>query len=231
MATRVLALSRETKLFPYWELFFKRLGYGEIRFSSRDRDGLNSVIDEYKPGLLIMGSGFYKTSTPFMVGRLLDVFPKLNIAAVNIHECPDDLAMFFVVNGAKSYVNIKDGMEEFERALAIVRDGGAYVSKGVAERLALRKELPRQNKTITDRQREVMRLICCGFRDAEIADTLQIAKSTVDTHKAELFTALNVRNACELMKRNLQLGNVSLDELDSYPNNYTLNPRPAKKAG
>jgi len=116
MNSRVLVASRATKRFEDWEDDFEGAGFTETRFTCRDRDGLIALIREYNPGLLVIGSGFYKSATPYMTGRLLDIFPKLNVAAVSAGEYPDDLAMYFIVNGARSYVTMNDGRREFRKA-------------------------------------------------------------------------------------------------------------------
>jgi hypothetical protein len=40
---------------------------------------------------MLVESGFYHACTPYMMGRLLKLFPKLNIAAVSLGEYPDGL--------------------------------------------------------------------------------------------------------------------------------------------
>ncbi|MCL2381200.1 MAG: response regulator transcription factor [Treponema sp.] len=163
-----------------------------------------------------------------MMGQLLSIFPTLNIAAVNIHEFPDDLAMWFIINGVRSYVNMMDGMDEFYLGLKAVRDGKRYVSPSVRERILMRREYPMAAGKITDRQEEVIRLICCGFKDIEIADTLHISRRTVDTHKTEIFRSLNVRNAVELIGVALNLEIIRQSELYFYPKYFVTNPKPSK---
>jgi hypothetical protein len=62
----------------------------------------------------------------------------------------------------------------------------------------------------------------------EIADTLNISRSTVDNHKTEIFTALNARNAVHLIIVALTLKIILLDELYFYHKDFTVNPKPAK---
>ena len=222
-------VSRAVNMFPHWTKEFETFGFKNVLFTDQEKDSLISIIKEYQPSILLIGCGFYKTSTPYMMGQLLLMFPKLNIAAVNIHEYPDDLAMWFILNGVKSYVNMMDGIDEFNLGLKAIRDGKKYVSPGVQKRILMRKEYPMPAGRITNRQAEIVRLICCGFKDIEIADTLHISRRTVDTHKTEIFRSLNVRNSVELIKVALNLEIVKQDELNFYPKDFTVNPKPDKR--
>jgi len=229
MAGGVLVVSRFVNLFPHWKKEFEAFGFKDVFFTDQERDSLNSVIRELKPSILLIGCGFYSRSTPYMMGLLLDNFPRLNIAAVNIYDFPDDLAMYFIVNGVKSYVDMKDGMEEFNRGMKDVMDGRKYVSAGVLERILMRKEYPMKAGKITERETEVIRLLCCGWMEEEIADNLHISRRTVDTHKKEIFRTLNVRNVAELIGVALKLGMVTDNDLYFYSKGLTVNPKPTAK--
>ena len=215
MVASALVVSRFVNLFPHWKAEFEAVGFKNVFFTNQEKDSLNSVINEIKPALLLIGCGFYRRSTPYMMGRLLDMFPKLNIAAVNIYDFPDEIATSFIANGVKSYVNMMDGMEEFNQGMKEIMGGGRYVSPGVQKQIT--KEKPMKAGKISGRETEVIKLICCGFTEVEIADTLHISRRTVDTHKQEIYRVLNVRNAVELIGVALNLGMVRQDELYFYP--------------
>ena len=82
---------------------------------------------------------------------------------------------------------------------------------------------------ITERHIEVIRLICNGYKDLDIADVLHISRSTVDNHKTDIFASLNVRNSNELIRVALTLGIVQLEEIYFYPKDFTVNPKADKK--
>lgn len=230
MADKTLIVSKAEKLFPYWEKYFNDLGYGKVEFTNRKWDGLVSYINDYKPDNLLIGCGYYHRATPFVMMQMLKRLPEMNVAAVNIHEFPDDLGMHFIVNGVNSYVNIMEGMDEFTRELQVVRDGGVYIADGVSNRLAMRKEYPKTTKEITGRELEVLKMICCGFFEAEVAGTMQISPKTVNNHRSSLYTSLNARNTAELVITALITGLVSIDEINFYPAGYTVNPQPMKES-
>jgi DNA-binding NarL/FixJ family response regulator len=226
MTSGVLMVSRFVNLLPDWKKEVEKLGFKNIHTTSQEKDSLNSIIYQYKPRIVLVGSGFYRGSTPYMMGELLKLFPKLNIAAINRHEFPDELAMGFIINGVKSYVDMVLGMDEFKRGLTSVMDGKIYISPNVKERINMRQERPKPAGTITDRQKEVILLTCNGFTEIEIADTLNISRRTVDTLKRTIYTALNVRGCNELIRAALNLGFVEQNGMWFYPKDFVMKPLP-----
>jgi len=224
-----LVVSRAVNNHSYYKKRFEALGFPDVTVTALEKDALSSLIRNVKPNLIVMGARFYQCCTPFLMGKLHKDFPKINTAALCIGEYPADLAMYFVVNGIKSYITSFDGVDQFYNGIDEVRKGRNYVSPAVLARMDMRQNYIMPAGEITGREREVIRLICCGYKDLEIGDTLHISRKTVDIHKTNIFTSLNVRNAVELIIAALTLQIVSLDELYFYPKDYTLNPLPETK--
>jgi DNA-binding NarL/FixJ family response regulator len=222
-----LLLSRETALYPHFRKRFMELGFSNFDITGEEKDSLNTVINEFMPRLLIVSSGFYQCATPYMMGQLLKLFPELNIAAVSVfYKIPADLAMWFIINGVKSYINLFEGIDEFYKGITKVREGGVYISPQVIERIELRRELPEPAGNNTPRLREIIRLICNGFKGTEICDELHISEHTLYVHKRNLYTYLNVRNENELIRAAIALKWVDPNELNFYGRYYALNPLP-----
>jgi DNA-binding NarL/FixJ family response regulator len=224
-----LHLSREKALYPLFRKRLVELGFTNFEITGEERDSLNSVINDLEPQLILVDSDFYECSTPYMMRRLLKTFPKLNIAAVSAFcKIPADLAMWFIVNGVKSYINFFEAPDEFYRGLSRVRDGQEYVSPRVIERIEMRLEMPEPAGNITPRHIEIIRLLCNGFTGSEICKVLAISEATLYDHKKKIYTYLNVRNENELIRVALFHGWITLDELHFYGRDYKLNPPPEK---
>ena len=229
MAGGTLLVSRAVKLHADYKKMLEELGFKDVSVTSADKDGLNMLINELKPRLLIVGSGFYKSATPYMMALLKRRFKDLNIAAVSINDYPADLAMKFVINGINSYLNYFDGKSQFYKGLDCMREGKQFISSSVQECIDNRRELPPVSSELTERQIEVLRLLCNGFTTVEIADELFISKRTVEYHKAELFNNFGTRNENELIRVALYLGLIKIDELEFYGGNFTLRLKNSKR--
>jgi DNA-binding NarL/FixJ family response regulator len=197
-----------------------------VDITGEEKDSLNRVINEKKPALVLMGSGFYKAGTPYMTGRLLKNFPKLNIAAINVSNFPDDLATWFIWRGVKSYVNLLEGFEEFHQGLQKVRQGKVYISPDVQQLMDNFSEWPDSPDDVTRRQMEVLICICNGFSPESIADTLHVSRSTVNWHLRELYNTFHAKNREELVKTVFSLKLVTDKDLVFYDREKLGKPLP-----
>jgi len=222
-------VSREVNNHAYYKKRFEALGFPDVTPTAVERDALFFLIDDLKPSLIIMGARFYHCCTPFMMGELHKKFPEIKMASLCLGEYSDEIAMYFILNGINSYATSFDGFEQFYKGIDEIAMGRNYVSPGVMEHIKKRSQTPDPVGKITERHLQVVRLICCGFRDIDIAETMAIARSTVENHKTEIYTTLNVTNAIELIRAALTLEIVRLEELYFYPRNLAVNPKPDKR--
>jgi DNA-binding NarL/FixJ family response regulator len=216
----ILVVSRMILAHGHIKKLLEDLGFRDVAITAAEKDGLNLVINELKPRLILIGCGFYQSATPFLMGRLLRNFPGLNIAAVSIIPYPLDLGVSFIDNGVKSYLNYADGPDQFYSGLDLIRDGRKYISPSVEERMETSRKLPSPATDLTGRQIEALRLLCNGFMAQEIAEILHISKRTVEFHREELYQKLNTRNTCELVRVALYLGIIRIDELHFHGGDY-----------
>jgi len=228
MAGGTLFLSRAVKCHSWIKKRLEELGFSDVTVTDTDKDGLFMQIRDTKPRLLMLGCKFYQCCTPFMTADLHKYFPKLNIAAVSVTDYPDDLAMYFIVNGAKSYVNFWDGPEQFYKGMQEIREGREFISEEVQKRIDMRSELPKATGRLTDRQIEILRLVCNGFTGAEIADVLFISQPTAENARTQIYTALNVRSETEAIRAAIYLKIINPYELNFFGRDYELKPKPKK---
>ena len=222
-----LLVSREVNNHSYFKKDFEKRGFHNVSVTSVDKDGLNSVINEKKPDTVIMCARFYQCCTPYLIGELIKKFPKPKTAVICFGEYPADLAMYFILNGVKGYVNTFDGFDNFYVGLEEIRKGKEYVPKSVQERIDLRKNnYPEPAHTLPPKLVEVTRCICNGFLNNEIGDTLHLSIRTVANYREEIYRSLNVRNGEELYTAALTLGIVTKEELVFRYRNFTLKPLP-----
>ena len=108
--------------------------------------------------------------------------------------------------GAAGFLVKDTEPEELLRAVRVVHDGDALLSPSVTRRimaqLALQSratEAPASLANITEREREVLRLVGEGLNNAEIAERLVITPLTAKTHVSRIMTKLLVRDRAQLV--------------------------------
>ena len=212
MTGGTLVISRYINLHTEIKKWFEELGFANVSITGEEKDSLNYVINELKPRLVIIGSGFYEAATPYMAGQLLRNFPELRIAAVSTFMYPDETAVWFMWYGVKSYINLLEGREEFFKGLQEIRQGKDYISPAV-KLLLDNSEWQEPSLTVPKRQMEVLVLLCNGLEIKEIADYLQITTKTTEWHINELKHNFGVHTKGELMRTAYLLDVVTKNEL------------------
>lgn len=106
-------------------------------------------------------------------------------------------------NGADGYVLKNSDTAEIIEAIREVHGGGRYLCDNAK---SLLKEKVTDDILLTNREKEVLRLIADGFTNQEIADKLFISPLTVDSHRKNLITKLQARNTASLIKIALDKG-------------------------
>ena len=131
--------------------------------------------------------------------------------------------------GARGYIPKTSSEEVMTHALKLVMSGGTYLPPNLiashrGETMNVRKnnERPAQGSSIepgsrfpvelTQRQREVLRLLVYGKSNKQIADSLNISEATVHTHVNAIFKTLNVKNRTTAARRAAELGLVVVNE-------------------
>jgi len=112
----------------------------------------------------------------------------------------DDADKIFraVCAGASGYVLKSSRIDQIGEAIRQVREGGAPMTPGVAKKVLdafAQQEQGRQRSIdyhLTDREREILRLLADGLLKKEIADLLDISVHTVSTHLRAVYVKLHV---------------------------------------
>jgi len=101
--------------------------------------------------------------------------------------------------GVKGFLLKKTNKFELQQAITTVYQGGSYFSQDILKKLAYHYVNHGSGNDLTGRELEVMMMICQGFTSQEISEKLHISSKTVETHRSNIFTKSNVRNAAGLI--------------------------------
>lgn len=114
--------------------------------------------------------------------------------------------------GASGYVLKKGDVEELIHAIEEVMEGklslSAEVSAGVVEdyqRTLIGKSEP-PKPVLSEREKELLRLIAQGCRNKEIAANLKLSPNSIETYRARLMKKLGYRNTAELVRYAIREG-------------------------
>jgi len=109
--------------------------------------------------------------------------------------------------GARGYVTKMAAFSELASAIQAVYKGNSFLSPSAATALVeewQQKSTPEGEQDpyqrLTDREREVLKLVAEGYTAREIADMMVVSPKTVEWYKTNLMSKLNIRNRTDLIK-------------------------------
>jgi DNA-binding NarL/FixJ family response regulator len=174
------------------------------------------VIEELRPDVVLMD-----VAMPIMGGleatrRITKEYPKTKVLIITQHD--DKEYVFPVIeSGAAGLISKAGASSELALGIRAVYQGDSFLSPSVARVLVEnyqntageRNQQDPYNK-LTEREREVLKLLTEGYRTQEIADMLVITPKTVEGHKTSLMAKLDVHNKIDLVKYALRKGIISI---------------------
>jgi DNA-binding NarL/FixJ family response regulator len=115
--------------------------------------------------------------------------------------------------GAHGFVEKNVSIAELKNGLDSVASGGTYFGPAVATALREVVANPRTSSSadlLTEREREILKLVAEGFSTKEIAVKLDISVKTADNHRNNLMKKLQLHNAASLTRYAIQSGLVEV---------------------
>ncbi len=170
------------------------------------RDGREAVrcVEKLGPDLLLMDLSMPRMSGMDAIREIKKRYPETKIIALTVHKTEEYL-LTTLQAGADGFV-LKDAThDELIMAIKNVMGGKSYLSPGVSEKIIegyLKGKQSTQSlsswETLSQREREVLKLIAEGYKNKEIAEDLCISLKTVEKHRANLMKKLDLHNAAAL---------------------------------
>ncbi len=146
------------------------------------------------------------------IGAIRKMCPSCRVLVLTMHANEEYLFQVLQAGGS-GYVLKKAADTELIDAIETVARGGTFLYPEVVSMLVsdflvrARKEGAKDAlDTLTEREREVLRLVAEGYTSAEIAERLVLSPKTVDAHRAHIMEKLGLHSRAELVKFALRKG-------------------------
>jgi len=180
-------------------------------------DGREAIrcVEKCKPNLILVDLSMPRMNGIDAIREIKRRFPETKILVLTVHKT-EEYILATLKAGADGYV-LKDATHaELMIAVKNVLSGKHYISPGISEKviegyLEGRKTLKTRTswETLTQREREILKLIAEGYKNKEIADYLCISPKTVEKHRANLMEKLDLHNVQALTALAIEKGLVS----------------------
>jgi two-component system response regulator NreC len=180
-------------------------------------DGREAVrcVEKLGPDLLLMDLSMPRMSGMDAISEIKKRFPATKIIALTVHKTEEYL-MATLQAGVDGYV-LKDAThDELVMAIHNVMAGKPYLSPGISGKVIEGYLEGKEGslsvsswQKLSQREREVLKLIAEGYKNKEIAEDLCISLKTVEKHRANLMKKLDLHNAATLTVYAMERGLVS----------------------
>jgi len=177
-------------------------------------DGRAAVrfVEKQIPDLILMDLSMPRMTGMDAIREIKKRYPQTKIIALTVHKTEEYLRTTLQA-GADGYV-LKDATrDELMMAIQSVLKGKTYLSPGVSGRViegyleGKESQMPPSTLgLLSQREREVLKLIAEGYKNKEIATDLCISLKTVEKHRANLMKKLDLHNAAALTAYAIEQG-------------------------
>ena len=137
------------------------------------------------------------------------VRPSAEAVVISVMENDDEVLRAFE-RGATGYLGKNSWFGNYPQAVLQVVNGGASITPNLARRLLQRfdkthVDQPTRHESVevdrlSDREKEVLRMVASGYTSAEIATNLLISGMTVNTHIRNIYRKLQVRTRAQAVR-------------------------------
>lgn len=177
----------------------------EVMLEADNGEELLKGLENNSPDVIIMD-----LKMPIMDGmeatkEVRKRFPSIKVLVVSMYE-DDKFIIHLMENGANGYLLKNAEPDEIRRSIYSVHENGYYfndlVNKALLKKLVLKNNLKpsfNQNIDLTEREQEVLKMICEEKTAAEIAKEIFLSPRSVEGIRQRLIEKIGVRNTAGLV--------------------------------
>jgi len=154
-------------------------------------------VAEHKPDLLTLDLTMPGGSSLAALPSCFISHPTLAVAILTMREDPE-YARQALRAGARSYVLKEAEPEELLQAFRMAVAGENYLHPRLGALMVTNDNAAADDVALSEREREVVRLIAAGFTNPEIAEQLHVAERTVKTYRARAIEKLGFSSRAEI---------------------------------
>lgn len=161
-----------------------------------DGPSLITALDETKPDCLLIDVTMPDFEPLSAIHQIRATYPTMKILVVSAYD--DDVYVQGLLGAGVNGYHLKDqSMEDLRLAVQRVLLGERWISSRLVDKLIGPHEKPAAGPQVTNRQRDILRLLQQGLDNQSIARQMGLSVKTIENHLTRLYRQLNVQSRLE----------------------------------
>lgn len=148
--------------------------------------------------------------------KILEDNPNIGVIGLSMFD-EDDLIIDMLEAGAKGYLLKNSGKEQISEAIKTVYTGDPYYCKNTSRKLTgmiakskFNPYLKKPKVAFSEREKEIIKMICLEMSNKEIADKIFLSVRTVEGHRFNILEKMGVKNSVGMVIYALKNGIIDL---------------------
>lgn len=177
-----------------------------------------ALVQELRPDIVLMDLSLPGVGGIEATRQVRERFPETRVVVLSMHES-EEYVYRALRAGASAYVVKQSTSTELALALRAVAAGSTFLSPAISDiliddyvhRVEAQERDHEALDVLTPREREVLHLIAQGYNNRQIAERLQISIKTVETHRGNMMSKLDVHDRAGLVRFAMESGLITFE--------------------
>ncbi len=161
-----------------------------------DGPSLLQTLDESRPDLLVIDVTMPDFEPVATIGQIRTLYPGMKVLVVSAYDDDAYVQGLFGV-GVNGYHMKDQPLSDLKLAVQRVLSGERWISSALISKLLNQPEFGASASGLTERQREIVRLLLLGYDNQSLARETGLSVKTIENHLTRIYRQLNVQSRLE----------------------------------
>lgn len=208
----IVIVSKSRTVADIMKSFIGEYDGGDISMVSH-KNALTNRMRMSPPKQVFIETCFMGKATCDLINRLTRRDYDVQIVAFTVQESPDYEVAKFIYWGAWGYISLRDDMPVIREAMKKIRRGETYYPPRAADRVEnFDEKKPLDDGNLTEREREIVKLIADNKTNRQIAELLNLSFRTINAHRSNILKKMGGHGTADIVLYGIVHGIINITD-------------------